>query len=154
MKKSGSHADLVVKDNIEQIQNLKQQKEILEHGIEMFNKKPKKGIEFLQKQGLIGTELSDIAEFLHKDDERLDRTVIGKIFIWFFLRPMINNIYFPGDFLGDPDEYNKTIMYIYVDMLDFKNKELVQALRLFLEGFRFVEVCWVKVPTVIDFKSA
>lgn len=54
---------------------------------------------------------------------------------------MINNIYFPGDFLGDPDEYNKTIMYIYVDMLDFKNKELVQALRLFLEGFRFVEVC-------------
>ena len=81
MKKSGSHADLVVKDNIEQIQNLKQQKEILEHGIEMFNKKPKKGIEFLQKQGLIGTELSDIAEFLHKDDERLDRTVIGKILI-------------------------------------------------------------------------
>ena len=41
-----------------------------------------------------------------------------------------------GDFLGDPDEYNKTIMYIYVDMLDFKNKELVQDLRLFLEGFR------------------
>ena len=41
-----------------------------------------------------------------------------------------------GDFLGDPDEYNKTIMYIYVDRLDFKNKELVQALRLFLEGFR------------------
>ena len=82
MKKSGSHADLVVKDNIEQIQNLKQQKEILEHGIEMFNKKPKKGIEFLQKQGLIGTELSDIAEFLHKDDERLDRTVIGKIVIY------------------------------------------------------------------------
>jgi len=117
MKKSSSKTDLVVKDNIEQIQNLKHQKEILEHGIEMFNKKPKKGIEFLQKQGLIGTELSDIAEFLHKDDERLDRTVIG-------------------DFLGDPEEYNKTIMYIYVDMLDFKNKELVQALRLFLEGFR------------------
>ena len=44
------------------------------------------------------------------------------------------NISLSGDFLGDPDEYNKTI--IYVDMLDFKNKELVQALRLFLEGFR------------------
>ena len=80
MKKSSSKTDLVVKDNIEQIQNLKHQKEILEHGIEMFNKKPKKGIEFLQKQGLIGTELSDIAEFLHKDDERLDRTVIGNYF--------------------------------------------------------------------------
>ena len=41
-----------------------------------------------------------------------------------------------GDFLGDPDELNKSTMYMYVDMLDFKNKDLVQALRLFLEGFR------------------
>ena len=78
MKKSSSNTDLVVKDNIEQIQNLKQQKEILEHGIELFNKKPKKGVVFLQSHGLIGSELSDVAEFLHKDDERLDRTVIGK----------------------------------------------------------------------------
>ena len=31
---------------------------------------------------------------------------------------------------------NKSTMYMYVDMLDFKNKDLVQALRLFLEGFR------------------
>ena len=77
MNKTSSHADLGVKDNIEQIQNLKQQKEILEHGIEMFNKKPRKGIEFLQKQGLIGGEVSDIAQFLHKDEQRLDRTVIG-----------------------------------------------------------------------------
>ena len=23
-----------------------------------------------------------------------------------------------GDFLGDPDKYNKSIMYIYFDMLD------------------------------------
>ena len=117
MNKSSSHADLGVKDNIEQIQNLKQQKEILEHGIELFNKKPRKGIEFLQKQGLLGSDVSDIAQFLHKDEQRLDRTVIG-------------------DFLGDPDELNKSTMYTYVDMLDFKNKDLVQALRLFLEGFR------------------
>ena len=77
LKKSSSNTDLVVKDNIEQIQNLKQQKEILEHGIELFNKKPKKGLTFLQSHGLVGPELSDVAEFLHKDDERLDRTVIG-----------------------------------------------------------------------------
>ena len=36
---------------------------------------------------------------------------------------MISN--FAGDFLGEPDD--KTIMYIYVGMLDFKNMELVQA---------------------------
>ena len=58
-----------------------------------------------------------------------------------FLR-FYNNFYIfgflliTGDFLGDPDELNKSTMYTYVDMLDFKNKDLVQALRLFLEGFR------------------
>ena len=83
MNKASSQADLGVKDNVEQIQNLKQQKEILEHGIELFNKKPRKGIEFLQKQGLIGGEVSDIAQFLHKDEQRLDRTVIGQ-FCQFF----------------------------------------------------------------------
>ena len=30
------------KENVEQIQNLKQQKEILEHGINLFNQKPRK----------------------------------------------------------------------------------------------------------------
>merc|ERR1719400_2283997 len=105
------------RDNVEQIQSLKQQKEILETGIEMFNKKPKRGMEFLQKQGLVGPSARDIAQFLHKDDERLDRTVIG-------------------EFLGEAEELNKTVMYCYVDFLDFKDKDLVQALRLFLEGFR------------------
>ena len=41
---------------------------------------------------------------------RLDRTVIG-------------------DFLGDQDQLNKDVMYAYVDMLDFTNKEIVSSLR-------------------------
>merc|ERR1719319_416259 len=108
---------LGTRDNVEQIQSLKHQKEILETGIEMFNKKPKRGMEFLQKAGLVGTGARDIAEFLHKDDERLDRTMIG-------------------EFLGEADDADKAVMYSYVDLLDFKDKDLVQALRLFLEGFR------------------
>ena len=32
----------------------------------MFNKKPKRGMEFLQKQGLVGESARDVAEFLHK----------------------------------------------------------------------------------------
>ena len=66
MRNSVSASDFGIKDDIEQIQNLKQQKEILEHGINLFNRKPGKGIEFLQKQGLVGTEPRDIAQFLHK----------------------------------------------------------------------------------------
>ena len=39
-------------------------------------------------------------------------------------------------FAGAWKELNKTVMYCYVDLLNFKDKDLVQALRLFLEGFR------------------
>ncbi len=45
-----------------------------------------------------------------QDDDRLDRTVIG-------------------DYLGDPDDVNRAVMYQYVDLLDFTGKDLVQSLR-------------------------
>lgn len=57
-----------------------------------------------------------MAYFFHTD-ERLDKTVVG-------------------EFLGDPDKYNKQVMYAYVDQMDFKEKDFVTGLRLFLEGFR------------------
>ena len=57
-------------------------------------------------------------------------------FVIFYVLSSFYFLLIAGDFLGDPDELNKSTMYIYVDMLDFKNKDLVQALRLFLEGFR------------------
>ena len=37
-----------------------------------FNKKAKKGIAYLQEQGLLGKSKEDIAEFFH-NDERLDQ---------------------------------------------------------------------------------
>ena len=37
-----------------------------------FNKKPMKGIHYLQEQGLLGTSVDDVAEFFHNDD-RLDK---------------------------------------------------------------------------------
>lgn len=36
-----------------------------------FNKKPKRGIQYLQEQGMLGTTPEDIAQFLHQED-RLD----------------------------------------------------------------------------------
>ena len=32
--------------------------------------------------------------------------------------------------------FNKEVMYLYVDLLDFENIQIVPALRKFLEGFR------------------
>lgn len=95
---------------------LKYKKELWEHGIELFNKKPKNGIKYLQENNLLGKEPSDIAEFLYKE-ERLDKTIIG-------------------DFLGENDQFNKECMYAYVDQINFFNMEIVSALRYFLERFR------------------
>lgn len=53
-------------DNPEQFEVLKQQKEIIEQGIDLFTKKPKRGIQYLQEQGMLGTTPEDIAQFLHQ----------------------------------------------------------------------------------------
>ncbi|KAJ8336938.1 hypothetical protein SKAU_G00381580 [Synaphobranchus kaupii] len=103
-------------DNPEQFEVLKQQKEIIEQGIDLFNKKPKRGIQYLQEQGMLGTSPEDIAQFLHQE-ERLDSTQVG-------------------EFLGDNDRVNKEVMYAYVDQMDYLGKDFVSALRMFLEGFR------------------
>uniref|UniRef100_A0A7N8Y4Y1 ADP-ribosylation factor guanine nucleotide-exchange factor 2 (brefeldin A-inhibited) n=1 Tax=Mastacembelus armatus TaxID=205130 RepID=A0A7N8Y4Y1_9TELE len=103
-------------DHPEQYEVIKQQKDIIEHGIELFNKKPKRGIQYLQDQGMLGSTAEDIAQFLHQED-RLDTTQVG-------------------EFLGENIKFNKEVMYSYVDQLDFCGRDFVSALRAFLEGFR------------------
>ncbi|XP_053280537.1 brefeldin A-inhibited guanine nucleotide-exchange protein 2 isoform X2 [Pleuronectes platessa] len=103
-------------DHPEQYEVIKQQKDIIEHGIELFNKKPKRGVQYLQDQGMLGSKAEDIAQFLHQE-ERLDTTQVG-------------------EFLGENIKFNKEVMYCYVDQLDFCGRDFVSALRAFLEGFR------------------
>ncbi|XP_050518522.1 brefeldin A-inhibited guanine nucleotide-exchange protein 1 isoform X2 [Diabrotica virgifera virgifera] len=111
---SGSNKENL--DSPEQLEVLKQQKEVWETGIDVFNRKPRKGISYLQEQGLLGPSQEDVAKFLH-NDERLDKTFIG-------------------EFLGDNDEFSKQCMYTYVDQMNFTNMDFVAALRHFLDGFR------------------
>ncbi|XP_041360036.1 brefeldin A-inhibited guanine nucleotide-exchange protein 1-like isoform X2 [Gigantopelta aegis] len=116
----GSNSSQVISiqptDNPEQFEVIKQQKEIMENGIELFNKKPMKGILYLQEQGMLGKSPDDIAELFHTDD-RLDKVAIG-------------------DFLGENEKFNKAVMYSYVDQMNFVEMDIVSALRKFLEGFR------------------
>lgn len=105
-----------VLDLPEELEERKQRKELMETGIEMFNKKPKKGIAFLQERSLLGLKIEDVAKFLI-EDERLDKTLVG-------------------DFLGDNDEQTKAVMCAYIDAKDFSDMDIVAALRFFLEGFR------------------
>ncbi|RZF39341.1 hypothetical protein LSTR_LSTR000862 [Laodelphax striatellus] len=113
---SGSSGNKEAPDTPQQLQVLKHQKEVWETGIHMFNRKPKKGLTFLQEQNLLGTSAAEVAEWLHTD-ERLDKTGIG-------------------DFLGENDDFSKEVMYAYVDQIQFAGKDLVTALRYFLEAFR------------------
>ncbi|XP_028967932.1 brefeldin A-inhibited guanine nucleotide-exchange protein 1 [Galendromus occidentalis] len=106
-----------IKDNesnsAEQLQALKQQKEIIEQGIELFNRKPKRGLQFLQEQKIIGDTPEEIARFFHTET-RLDKVQVGEV-------------------LGDPDT---SVMCAYIDQMDFCQKGIVAAVRHFLEGFR------------------
>ncbi|XP_058817633.1 brefeldin A-inhibited guanine nucleotide-exchange protein 1 [Topomyia yanbarensis] len=111
---SGGNREVL--DLPEELEERKQRKEVMETGIDMFNRKPKKGIQFLQERALLGVTVEDVAKWLH-EEERLDKTQVG-------------------DYLGENDEQSKAVMCAYIDAMNFSDLDIVAALRYFLEGFR------------------
>ncbi|KAI9071721.1 hypothetical protein K1719_046325, partial [Acacia pycnantha] len=88
----------------------------LQEGISLFNRKPKKGIEFLINANKVGNSPEEIASFL-KDASGLNKTLIG-------------------DYLGEREEMSLRVMRAYVDSFDFQGMEFDDAIRAFLQGFR------------------
>ncbi|XP_027335734.1 brefeldin A-inhibited guanine nucleotide-exchange protein 2 isoform X1 [Abrus precatorius] len=88
----------------------------LQEGISLFNRKPKKGIEFLINANKVGDSPEDIAAFL-KDASGLNKTLIG-------------------DYLGEREELSLKVMHAYVDSFNFQGMEFDEAIRVFLQGFR------------------
>lgn len=78
-------------------------------GRKKFNMDPKKGIEFLTEHGLLQATSEDVAGFLYKG-EGLNKTAIG-------------------DYLGERSEFNEKVLKAFVDLHDFTDLILVQALR-------------------------
>ena len=105
-----------ISDDPKTYETMKQQKGIMETGLVLFEKSPKKGIKFFQENGFCGTTAAEVAEFLHKE-ERLDRTAMG-------------------NYLGEGDKFCIDAMWAFIDQMDFAGMEIVPALRKFLEGFR------------------
>ncbi|XP_031623040.1 cytohesin-1-like isoform X1 [Contarinia nasturtii] len=85
-------------------------------GRKKFNMDPKKGIEYLCENNLLQMDASDVAHFLYKG-EGLNKTAIG-------------------DYLGEKNDFNEQVLKAFVDLHDFTNLILVQALRQFLWSFR------------------
>ncbi|TRY63979.1 hypothetical protein TCAL_07154 [Tigriopus californicus] len=98
-----------------QLEKVKQRKFVLEYGIKLFSHKPGKGIKYLMDNGIVGKADKDVAIFLHKECNRLDKTAAG-------------------EYLGELE--NKELMYYYVDEINFADMDFVSALRLFLGNFR------------------
>ncbi|KAM4597874.1 cytohesin-2 [Polymixia lowei] len=85
-------------------------------GKKKFNMDPKKGIHYLVENDLLEWTAETVAEFLYKE-EGLNKTAIG-------------------NFLGEREKMHLEILKAFVDLHEFSDLNLVQALRQFLWSFR------------------
>uniref|UniRef100_A0A4W5M3M2 Cytohesin 1b n=1 Tax=Hucho hucho TaxID=62062 RepID=A0A4W5M3M2_9TELE len=85
-------------------------------GCKKFNMDPKKGIRFMIDSALLKNTSDDIAQFLYKG-EGLNKTAIG-------------------DYLGEREDFNLEVLQAFVELHEFTDLNLVQALRQFLWSFR------------------
>ncbi|KAK9475476.1 uncharacterized protein V1510DRAFT_409312 [Dipodascopsis tothii] len=104
-------------DDPTQFESLKHRKTALLDGIRMFNFKPKRGIDSLVENGFLSSrDPQEIASFL-LNTEGLSKTMIG-------------------EYLGEGDAENVSIMHAFIDFMDFTSMKFVDALRRFLQAFR------------------
>ncbi|THV07859.1 Sec7-domain-containing protein [Dendrothele bispora CBS 962.96] len=103
------------------LKQTKSQKKLILTGASRFNTKPKTGIAFLEENGLIYHDLSpnvskaqSLASFL-KSCTRLDKRLLG-------------------DFISKPE--NIDVLKAFVELFDFKDKPMAEAMRELLESFR------------------
>lgn len=85
-------------------------------GKKKFNMDPIKGIQYLLENFLLEETPDAVAEFLYKE-EGLNKSAIG-------------------NFLGEREEFHLQILKAFVDLHEFSDLNLVQALRQFLWSFR------------------
>ena len=78
-------------------------------GRKKFNMDPKKGIEYLIENSLLVNSPEDISKFLF-NGEGLSKTAIG-------------------DYLGERQDFNQSVLQNFVKLHDFSDLILVQALR-------------------------
>ncbi|PIA49931.1 hypothetical protein AQUCO_01300573v1 [Aquilegia coerulea] len=114
---SDSHSE--TSSEVSDVSNIEQRRAYkleLQEGISLFNRKPKKGIDFLINAKKVGNSPEEIAAFL-KDASGLNKTLVG-------------------DYLGERDDLPLKVMHAYVDSFDFQGMEFDEAIRAFLQGFR------------------
>lgn len=97
-------------------EKIREKAKVLENGTREFNAKPKHGIKYLIKNGIILETPESISEFLHTT-KGLDKAAIG-------------------DYLGENDPTCLKVLHSFVYSLDFTGLGFEGGLRHFLETFR------------------
>uniref|UniRef100_A0AAQ4Q5Y7 Golgi-specific brefeldin A-resistance guanine nucleotide exchange factor 1 n=1 Tax=Gasterosteus aculeatus aculeatus TaxID=481459 RepID=A0AAQ4Q5Y7_GASAC len=102
--------------NSQELLDIRTKKRLLITGTEQFNQKPKKGIQFLQENGLLSTPLDNnqVAQWL-RENPRLDKKMIGEYV---------------------SDRKNMELLDSFVNTFTFQGLRIDEALRLYLEAFR------------------
>eukprot|EP00002_Diphylleia_rotans_P014444 TRINITY_DN2814_c0_g1_i8.p1 TRINITY_DN2814_c0_g1~~TRINITY_DN2814_c0_g1_i8.p1 ORF type:complete len:1545 (+),score=258.96 TRINITY_DN2814_c0_g1_i8:58-4692(+) len=93
-----------------------QAKRILEKAVKTFESKPEKAIRMLTDTKILGDLPEDIANFLHTTDG------LSKVKI--------------GEYLGEPDQFNVSVMHAYIDQVNFSGITFDEGIRTLLKGFR------------------
>lgn len=102
----------------DQLLDIKNRKQILTQGTELFNQRPEKGIQFLQELHYLNGELdpAEVAQFL-RENSRLDKKMIG-------------------DYISKKKNVEIKILENFVRTFNFENLRIDLALRQFLATFR------------------
>ena len=103
-------------DLLTRIECNNQMKNNIERAIILFNEKPKKGIDFLLKNDLIDNEPTLIAEFM------LTTPGLSKYAI--------------GQYIGSNEPFHISVLKEFCNKIDFREMEIDEALRFFLQQFR------------------
>ncbi|XP_015824195.1 cytohesin 4b isoform X2 [Nothobranchius furzeri] len=108
-------AEILSFESAEESKTLEKNKQF-SRGKKKFNMDPKKGVDYLVENKLLDGGARSIAEFLYKEDG-LNKTAIG-------------------EFLGERETLHLDTLKVFVELHEFADLNLVQALRQFLWSFR------------------
>ncbi|GBG70987.1 hypothetical protein CBR_g8287 [Chara braunii] len=111
-----SSENVAESSEVAQLEQRRAYKLELQEGINRFNKKPKKGLEYLIKSGKIDGSPEGVVEFL-KSTPGLDKVTVG-------------------EYLGEMEEFCLKVMHAYVDSCDFSGMGIDDAIRKLVVGFR------------------
>eukprot|EP00127_Corallochytrium_limacisporum_P005546 Clim_evm63s207 gene=Clim_evmTU63s207 len=85
-------------------------------GVCKFNRTPVKGIQFLIERRVLKEQAFQVAKFLHEQQGLATAMV--------------------GEYLGEPSQFVRDVLKYYIEMMDFGNLLIDEALRKFMQKFR------------------